>query len=65
MDYWSFLSNDEVNVVILNRDFAAEMETLFATDIAASDEIQWDRWKKRPLLSKIEEWSAHLFLQWL
>ncbi len=65
MDYWSFLSNDEVNVVIVDRDFAAEMETLFARDLAASDEIQRDRWKRRPLHSRIEEWTAHLLLQWL
>lgn len=65
MDYLSFLSNDEVNVVIVNREFAAQVETMFARDLMASDEIQWDRWRRRPLLSRIEEGIAHLLLRWL
>jgi cardiolipin synthase A/B len=65
MDYWSFLSNDEVNAIILSRDFAAAMEKLFADDIAQSDEIQWKAWKGRPLSQKVKEWVAHLFLRWL
>jgi cardiolipin synthase len=65
MDYWSFLSNDEVNAVILSREFAIEMEKMFAKDIAESDQIQWEEWKERPLADRIKEWVAHLFLQWL
>ena len=65
MDYWSFLSNDEVNAVILNREFAVEMEKMFAKDIAESDQIQWDEWKERPLADRMKELAAHLFLQWL
>jgi cardiolipin synthase len=65
MDYWSFLSNDEVNAVILSREFAIEMEKMFAKDIAASDQIQWEEWKARPLLPRIKEWVAHLFLHWM
>lgn len=65
MDYWSFLSNDEVNAVILSREFAIEMEKMFAKDIAESDQIQWEEWKERPLVDRIKEWVAHLFLQWL
>jgi cardiolipin synthase len=65
MDYWSFLSNDEVNAVILSREFAIEMEKMFAKDIAESDQIQWEEWKGRPLIPRIKEWVAHLFLQWL
>jgi cardiolipin synthase len=65
MDYWSFVSNDEVNAVILSREVAIEMETMFVKDLAGSDEIQWDAWKRRPLADKIKEWVAHLFLRWL
>ncbi len=61
MDFWSFASNDEVNAVILSREFAAEMEKLFAKDLAESDQIQREEWEQRPLFPRIREWIAHLF----
>lgn len=65
LDYWSLLSNDEVNAVVLNREFAIEMERMFASDLAQSDQIQIDQWGKRPLSQKIKEKAAHLFSRWL
>jgi cardiolipin synthase A/B len=65
MDYWSFLSDDEVNAVILSREFASEMEKMFAADLAQSDQIKWGEWKKRPLLPRMREWFAHLFSRWM
>ena len=65
MDFWSFSSNDEVNAVILNKEFAAEMEKMFARDLAESNEIRLEEWEKRPLLNRIKEWFAHQFERWL
>jgi cardiolipin synthase len=65
MDLWSFLSDDEVNAVILSHEFAVEMEKMFGGDLAESDQIQWEEWKKRPLADRIIEWFAHLFSHWL
>ena len=65
LDYWSLLSNDEVNAVVLSREFAAEMEKSFAKDLAESHEIKWEEWKERPFLSKMREWYAHLFVRWM
>jgi len=65
LDYWSLLSSDEVNAVVLSREFAAEMEKSFAKDLVQSHEIKWEEWKERPLLSKMREWFAHLFVHWL
>jgi cardiolipin synthase len=65
MDLWSLLSDDEVNAVILNREFAVEMEKMFANDLAESDQIHGDEWGKRPLLPRLREWLAHLFSHWL
>lgn len=45
-DFLSFLRNDEVNTIILNREFAAGMEKMFEADIAESDMILWEEWKK-------------------
>jgi len=65
LDYWSLLSNDEVNAVVLNREFAIEMERTFANDLAQSDQIHLDKWEKRSLSQKIKEAAAHLFSHWL
>jgi cardiolipin synthase A/B len=65
MDFWSFSSNDEVNAVILNKEFASEMEKMFAGDLAASHEIRLEEWEKRPWLNRVKEWFAHQFERWL
>ena len=65
MDFWSFSSNDEVNAVILSRDFATEMEKMFSQDLGESDQVRWEDWKKRPLSLKVKEWFSHLFARWL
>jgi cardiolipin synthase len=61
LDYWSLLSDDEVNTVVLSREFAVEMERMFASDLAQSDQIQCDKWGERSLLQKIKESCAPLF----
>jgi cardiolipin synthase len=65
MDFLSLLNNDEVNAIILNREFAAEMEKMFAGDLENSRQIQWDEWKNRPLLPRIREWFLNIFIRWL
>jgi cardiolipin synthase len=65
MDLWSFLRNDEVNAVILGRDFAIEMEALFQKDIANSNQVLLEQWKKRPFQDRIKEWLARLLQYWL
>lgn len=65
MDYLSLLHNDEVNAVVLSHEFALEMETMFARDLANSRQIDRGEWGKRPLLHKIREWFVNLFMRWL
>jgi cardiolipin synthase len=65
MDFWSFSINDEVNAVILSKEFAAEMEEMFARDLSESEEIRLEAWKKRPVLERIKQWIAHKFRRWL
>jgi cardiolipin synthase len=65
MDNWSFLSDDEVNAVILDHRFAEEMEALFDKDLKNSDRIILSEWQKRPFLAKLNEWFTHLFAYWL
>jgi len=65
MDLWSLLRDNELNAVILDRAFAVEMEKMFAMDLAQSDPIQWQTWKRRSIGSRMKECVAHLFAHWL
>jgi cardiolipin synthase len=65
MDLWSFLRNDEVNAVILGRDFATEMEAMFEKDVTESNQIYLEQWEKRPLSERIKEWLTRLLQYWL
>lgn len=65
LDWRSFLHNDELNAVVLGRDFAQQMEAMFAKDRAASLRIDPQQWKKRPLLLRLKEWMARLPEYWL
>ncbi len=65
MDFLSLLSNDEVNAVILSREFAVEMENMFIRDLAGSKQILPDEWENRPLLPRVKEWFVNLFVRWL
>jgi len=65
LDYWSLLSDDEVNAVILSREFAVDMEQIFTKDLAESEQILRDTWEKRSVSRKIKESFAHLFANWM
>lgn len=65
MDLWSFLREDEVNAIILSRDFSAAMEKMFRKDLEESEQVTLEKWRKRPLFPRIREWMAHLFAHWL
>jgi cardiolipin synthase len=65
LDYWSLLSNDEVNAVVLSREFAVEMERMFAADLAQSDPILIEQWENRPFLQKVKQAAASLFARWM
>ena len=61
LDWRSALDNDEINAVILGRDFAQQMQAAYARDIAASDEIELASWKRRSMLLRLKEWTARLW----
>lgn len=65
LDYLSLLNNDEVNAVVLSREFAIEVEKMFAADLANSRQIKWEEWKKRSFLLKSREWFFNIFVRWL
>jgi cardiolipin synthase len=65
MDLLSFLNNDEVNAVILSRDFATKMEVMFEEDLRESNQIRLEEWKRRPFTDRVKEWFINLFGHWL
>jgi cardiolipin synthase A/B len=65
LDWRSFLHNDEVNAVVLSAEFAAEMNTMFADDVAESEQILLEKWKRRSLWLRIKERFARLGAYWL
>lgn len=60
LDWRSFLDNDEVNAVVLGRDFAGQMAVMIARDIEASESITLEKWGKRSLMLRFKEWGASL-----
>ncbi len=65
MDLWSFLRNDEVNAVILGRDFGEQMEAMFERDLQDSRAITLEEWKRRPFRERLKEWFARRLSHWL
>ena len=65
LDWRSFLHNDELNATILGRDFARQMDAMFAKDLAESDAIDINRWKRRSMIFRLKEWVARLGKYWL
>jgi cardiolipin synthase len=55
IDNRSFEHNDEVNLAMRDSGVAARLLQDYARDLASSDEITLDRWKKRPLWEKVVE----------
>ncbi len=65
IDLRSFLYNDEINVMVLGRDFAQEMEQLFVTDLSAAMPIELAAWERRSFSDKFKEDFARMWALWL
>ncbi len=61
LDWRSFLDNDEVNAVILGREFGQKMQAAFARDLEASEAIDLASWERRPLSFRFKEWMARMW----
>jgi len=61
LDWRSALDNDEINAVILGREFGLRMQAVFAGDLAASEPILLDTWERRALGLRLKELTARLW----
>jgi len=60
LDWRSFIDNDEINAVILGREFGLQMQSMFAMDIAASEAIDPAIWERRSWMLRLKEWGGRL-----
>jgi cardiolipin synthase len=65
IDRRSFLHNYELNVVIVDPGFGADMESAFNEDLRDSKEITHDDWRHRPWSDRIKELAARLTEYWI
>ncbi|SAK51175.1 cardiolipin synthetase [Caballeronia temeraria] len=52
-DSRSFKLNDEANLNIYDRDFARQQTAIFDDDVARSERVTLDDWRRRPLAEKL------------
>ncbi len=65
LDWRSFLHNQELNAVVLGTEFAAQLQAMFAADLARSDAITLENWAKRPVTMRLQELFARAWAYWL
>jgi cardiolipin synthase len=65
LDWRSLLYNEELNGVILGVDFARQANAVFDKDLANSEAITLESWKKRPFAERLKEAGARAWAQFL
>jgi cardiolipin synthase A/B len=65
LDWLSFASDDEINVTILDPQFASQMEQAFAADREQSAEITREPWENRSVRVRMRDWLASTVQGWL
>jgi cardiolipin synthase len=55
MDWRSFVTNNEINVIVLGEDFGSELEAQFARDLAGARAIRPSEWSGRGLWPRVME----------
>jgi cardiolipin synthase len=65
LDLWSFLRDNEINVIVVGKDFSDKVEQLFERDLAESNEITEEQWSHRPLSERLKEIFVRLLSHWL
>ena len=59
-DNRSLALNDECTLMVLDKSFGSQMEDMFLADLARSEEISLEVFRKRPQLARVAEWGANL-----
>jgi cardiolipin synthase len=59
-DNRSLALNDECTLMVLDKPFGSQMEEMFLADLARSEEISLEVFRKRPQIARVAEWGANL-----
>lgn len=65
LDWRSFLHNQEINAVVLGKEFAERMRAAFESDQVNSESISLSQWRARSLDLRIKEVFSRLWQRWL
>jgi cardiolipin synthase len=65
LDAQSLRQNLEVNAIVRHPAFAAALERMFEEDLASCEEINQERWQRRPLWVRATSWGAYMLRNWL
>jgi cardiolipin synthase len=65
LDWRSFLHNRELNAVVLGQEFGRQVHAMFEEDLAQSDVVTLEQWKRRPLHVRAKELYARAWEYWL
>ncbi len=65
LDRRSVVFNNEVDVIILGRDTAAQVESFLRQDMENSHPITLAEWRRRPLGERLQELQARLWEYWM
>ena len=63
LDNRSIALNDEINLSMQDAGMVAELERHFRDDLAVSQELDLQSWKRRPLLKRAQEHATELIRQ--
>lgn len=61
LDNRSFALNDELNVVTYDRGVAERLDATFCDDLAYSEQVTYERWKRRGVKARLFEWLVSPF----
>jgi cardiolipin synthase len=64
IDHRSLVYNLELVVNALDRDYNAEVAAMLEADMAAGQEIHWETFRRRSLLTRVLERLAYSFRHW-
>jgi cardiolipin synthase len=65
LDWRSFLHNQELDAVVLGADFGAQMRAVYLRDLAASDQVTLDGWRRRGITPRVKELIGQMWAYWL
>jgi cardiolipin synthase len=65
LDMRSFLHNEEVNAIVIDRDVGQRMEQVFEKDQQAARPVELERWQQRSVWQRFKEFWVSLFGYWI